>query len=152
MPPRPLDRVRAVIWPVIMVFHHRCLRLSAGGHGRDAAGPSSRAAGANVLARHGVALRVLELGVDDDLEDVPAEVSAYHIGSSAPSTRSMHRQRTTVGEALRAGEAIAEVEIAAGADLLIIGDMGIGNTTPAAVLVAATFGLQAEEARHWCGR
>jgi nicotinate-nucleotide--dimethylbenzimidazole phosphoribosyltransferase len=68
-------------------------------------------AGANVLARqHGVALRVLELGVDDDLEDVPAEV-----------------------------------EIAAGADLLIIGDMGIGNTTPSAALVAATFGLRAEE-------
>jgi nicotinate-nucleotide--dimethylbenzimidazole phosphoribosyltransferase len=46
---------------------------------------------------------------------------------------------------LRAGEAIAEDEIAAGADLLIIGDMGIGNTTPAAALVAATFGLGAEE-------
>ncbi len=37
------------------------------------------------------------------------------------------------------------MEIAAGADLLIIGDMGIGNTTPAAALVAATFGLAAEE-------
>jgi nicotinate-nucleotide--dimethylbenzimidazole phosphoribosyltransferase len=40
---------------------------------------------------------------------------------------------------------IAKDEIAAGADLLIIGDMGIGNTTPAAALVAATFGLRAEE-------
>ena len=85
-PPRPLDRVRAVIL--------------AGDHGVSADGVSAcppevtavmvRAfvagvAGANVLARqHGVALRVLELGVDDDLEEVPAEVSAYHIGSSRP--------------------------------------------------------------------
>jgi nicotinate-nucleotide--dimethylbenzimidazole phosphoribosyltransferase len=146
-PPRPLDRVRAVIF--------------AGDHGVSANGVSAyprevtavmvRAfvagvAGANVLARqHGVALRVLELGVDDDLEDVPAEVSAYHIGSSRPIDQVDALTADDCREALRAGEAIAEVEIAAGADLLIIGDMGIGNTTPAAALVAATFGLRAEE-------
>ena len=40
-------------------------------------------AGANCLARqHGVALRVLDLGVDDDLEDLAAEVSVYHLGPS----------------------------------------------------------------------
>jgi nicotinate-nucleotide--dimethylbenzimidazole phosphoribosyltransferase len=40
-------------------------------------------AGANVLARqHGVPLRVLDLGVDNDLAGVPAEVSAYHLRSS----------------------------------------------------------------------
>ena len=33
--------------------------------------------------------------------------------------------------------AIADEEVDAGADLLIPGDMGIGNTTPSAVLVAA---------------
>jgi nicotinate-nucleotide--dimethylbenzimidazole phosphoribosyltransferase len=146
-PPRPLDRVRAVIL--------------AGDHGVAADGVSAyppevtavmvRAivagvAGANILARqHGVALRVLELGVDDDLEDVPAEVSAYHIGSSRPIDRDDALTADDCREALRAGEAIAEVEIAAGADLLIIGDMGIGNTTPAAALVGATFGLRAEE-------
>ena len=36
-------------------------------------------------------------------------------------------------------------EIAAGADLLILGDLGIGNTTPAAALIAATFGVGADE-------
>ncbi len=146
-PPRPLDRVRAVIL--------------AGDHGVSADGVSAyppevtavmvRAfvagvAGANILARqHGVALRVLELGVDDDLEDVPAEVSAYHIGSSRPIDQADALTADDCREALRAGEAIADVEIAAGADLLIIGDMGIGNTTPAAALVGATFGLRAEE-------
>ena len=35
-------------------------------------------------------------------------------------------------QALAAGAAVAREEIAAGAQLLISGDMGIGNTTPAA--------------------
>jgi nicotinate-nucleotide--dimethylbenzimidazole phosphoribosyltransferase len=103
-------------------------------------------AGVNCLARqHGVILRVLELGVDDDLEDVPAEVSAYHIGPSRSIDQADALTADDCREALRAGEAIAEVEIAAGADLLIIGDMGIGNTTPAAALIGASFGLRAEE-------
>ena len=40
-------------------------------------------------------------------------------------------------DAIAAGRAIADEEVDAGADLLIAGDMGIGNTTAAAVLVAA---------------
>ena len=38
-------------------------------------------------------------------------------------------------QAVRAGMAIADEEVDAGADLLIAGDMGIGNTTPSATLV-----------------
>ena len=54
----------------------------------------------------------------------------------------------TAGEtatALAAGAAVAREEIAAGAQLLISGDMGIGNTTPAAAMVAAGLGLPAAE-------
>jgi nicotinate-nucleotide--dimethylbenzimidazole phosphoribosyltransferase len=39
--------------------------------------------------------------------------------------------------ALTAGRDIADEEVDGGADLLIAGDMGIGNTTPATVLIAA---------------
>ena len=49
------------------------------------------------------------------------------------------------GPRWRSGERIAAEEIAAGADLLVLGDLGIGNTTPAAALVAATFGVGADE-------
>ncbi|MGY2060494.1 nicotinate-nucleotide--dimethylbenzimidazole phosphoribosyltransferase, partial [Nocardia gipuzkoensis] len=42
-----------------------------------------------------------------------------------------------VNAALAAGRAIADEEIDGGADLLIAGDMGIGNTTPATVLIAS---------------
>jgi nicotinate-nucleotide--dimethylbenzimidazole phosphoribosyltransferase len=136
-----LDRVRAVI----LAGDHGVSADGVSAYPREVTAVMVRAfvagvAGANCLARqHGVALRVLELGVDDDLEDLPAEVSAYHIGSSRPIDQADALTADDCREALRAGEAIAEVEIAAGAD------MGIGNTTPAAALVGASFGLRAEE-------
>ena len=44
--------------------------------------------------------------------------------------------------AIDAGRQIADQEVDAGADLLIAGDMGIGNTTAATVLVAALTGVE----------
>lgn len=44
--------------------------------------------------------------------------------------------------AIASGQQIADEEVDAGADLLIAGDMGIGNTTPAAVLVGALTGTE----------
>jgi nicotinate-nucleotide--dimethylbenzimidazole phosphoribosyltransferase len=146
-PPRPLDRVRAVI----LAGDHGVSHDGVSAYPREVTPVMVRAfvagvAGANCLAQqHGVALRVLDLGVDDDLEDLPAEVSIYHLGPSQPIDRQDALTADDCRQALRAGEMIAKDEIAAGADLLIIGDMGIGNTTPAAALVAATFGLGAEE-------
>jgi nicotinate-nucleotide--dimethylbenzimidazole phosphoribosyltransferase len=146
-PPRPLDRVRAVI----LAGDHGVSHDGVSAYPRDVTSAMVRAfvagvAGANCLARqHDVALRVLDLGVDDDLEDVPAELSVYHLGPSQPIDKADALTADDCRQALRAGEAIALDEIAAGADLLIIGDMGIGNTTPAAALVAATLGLRAEE-------
>jgi nicotinate-nucleotide--dimethylbenzimidazole phosphoribosyltransferase len=146
-PPRPLDRVRAVI----LAGDHGVSHNSVSAYPREITPVMVRAfvagvAGANSLARqHGVALRVLDLGVDDDLEDLPAEVSVYHVGPSDPIDQADGLTEADCRQALRAGEAIAQDELSAGADLLIIGDMGIGNTTPAAALVAASFGLRAEE-------
>lgn len=47
--------------------------------------------------------------------------------------------------ALNAGAAVAAPDT----QLLFVGEMGIGNTTPAAALCAATFG---GEAAQWCGK
>ena len=104
-------------------------------------------AGVSVLARqHRVALRVLDLGVDADLAGLPPAVTAYKIrrSSGAIDVRDALIPAETE-HALAAGAAVAAEEIAAGADLLIIGDMGIGNTTPAAALIAATWGVPAVE-------
>jgi nicotinate-nucleotide--dimethylbenzimidazole phosphoribosyltransferase len=147
-PPRPLDHVR--------------LTVLAGDHGVSHAGVSAYprevtaamvaamvggGSAANVLARqHGVAMQVLDLGVDADLGDLPAVVRRHHLRRSSGSID--REDALTLDEtrrALAAGEAIVAEEIGAGADLLVLGDLGIGNTTPAAALVAATFGVGAEE-------
>ncbi|MCW2813901.1 MAG: cobT [Nocardioides sp.] len=104
-------------------------------------------AGVSALAiAHRVAVRVLDLGVDDDLVGVPDEVRAHKVrrGSGAIHLEdALTADETT--RALEAGRAVAHEEITAGARLLLTGDMGIGNTTPAAALVAAGLGVRAED-------
>jgi nicotinate-nucleotide--dimethylbenzimidazole phosphoribosyltransferase len=108
-------------------------------------------AGVSALARaHGVAVRVLDISVDEGFDDLDeptrSALTAYKIrrGSGA-----IHLEDALTAEqtrsALAAGEAVAAEEIAAGADLLLSGDMGIGNTTPASALVAAGLGVPAAE-------
>jgi nicotinate-nucleotide--dimethylbenzimidazole phosphoribosyltransferase len=148
VPPAPVERVRAVIF--------------AGDHGVADHGVSAfpkaitpamvrtflaGRAGVSVLARqHDVAVRVLDLGVDDDLDGVGDEVTAFKVrrGSGAIHLEDALTPAETL-RAIAAGEAVAAEEIAAGAQLLVSGDMGIGNTTPAAALIAASFGLPASE-------
>jgi len=152
VPPAPLDAVRLVIF--------------AGDHGVAVHGVSAfppaitgamvrtflaGRAGVSALARaHGVAVRVLDLGVDEDFADLDADVRAaltahkVRRGSGALHLEDALTPAET-SAALAAGAAVAREEIAAGAQLLISGDMGIGNTTPAAALVAAGLGLPAAE-------
>lgn len=108
-------------------------------------------AGVNAIARaHGVHVRVLDLGVDEDFADLPEQVrTPLQAHKVRRGSGSIHLEDALTSEetgvALTAGAIVARQEISAGADLLISGDMGIGNTTPAAALVAATLGLPARE-------
>lgn len=104
-------------------------------------------AGVNALAQaHDVSVRVLDLGVDDDLDGVPEEVGRWKVRrSSGPIHLEDALTADQTEQALAAGRAIAAEEIEAGAQVLLSGDMGIGNTTPAAALVAAALGLPAQE-------
>jgi nicotinate-nucleotide--dimethylbenzimidazole phosphoribosyltransferase len=102
-------------------------------------------AAVTVLARaHGARVRVLDIGVDDDLEGAPAKVGEHKVrrGSGAID-REDALAAAEVEAALAAGRTVADEEIDAGADLLVPGDMGIGNTTVAATLVGAVLGLAA---------
>jgi nicotinate-nucleotide--dimethylbenzimidazole phosphoribosyltransferase len=91
-------------------------------------------------------VRVFDLGVDDDLADTPDDVRRHKVrrGSGA-----IHREdaltAAEVDAALRAGRAVADEEIDAGADLLVPGDMGIGNTTVAAAVVGTVLGREADD-------
>ncbi|RIJ77221.1 nicotinate-nucleotide--dimethylbenzimidazole phosphoribosyltransferase [Nakamurella silvestris] len=104
-------------------------------------------AGVSVLAKqHGVSLRVLDIGVDVGFGRFSRTVSAHKIRRSSGAIQFEDAlSRTECENAVIAGMTIAAEEIAAGADLLIGGDMGIGNTTPSAALIAACLGLPAGE-------
>lgn len=104
-------------------------------------------AGVSALAAaHGVTVRVLDLGVDADLTDVTPEVRARKVRrSSGPIHLTDALSAEEFEQAWQVGREVALEEIAAGAQLLISGDMGIGNTTPAAAMVAAALGLPAAE-------
>ncbi len=137
-PPQPFRRARVVVF--------------AGDHGVAAdgvsayppavtaqmvAGIDAGGAAINALAEVAAAtVRVADLAVD--AEPGPAAIAAHRIrrGSGNIATGDALTAEQTLA-ALQAGRDIADEEVDAGADLLVVGDMGIGNTTAATVLVAA---------------
>jgi len=136
VPPHPFRRPRVVVF----AGDHGVAR-----HGVSAYPPEVTAqmvanlvaggAAVNVLAdAAGAGVRVVDMAVDGDTSP---EISEYKIRRS--SGRIDREDALTHDETVRAvtaGRALADREVDEGADLLIAGDMGIGNTTPATVLIA----------------
>ncbi|HWF27064.1 MAG TPA: nicotinate-nucleotide--dimethylbenzimidazole phosphoribosyltransferase [Mycobacterium sp.] len=137
-PPRQFERARVVVF--------------AGDHGVARSGVSAYppevtaqmvanidAGGAaiNVLAGvAGATVRVADLAVDADAASQQIGAHKVRRGSGDIAIEDALTDEETA-RAIAAGQRIADEEVDGGADLLIAGDMGIGNTTAAAVLVAA---------------
>ncbi|MGF1645457.1 MAG: nicotinate-nucleotide--dimethylbenzimidazole phosphoribosyltransferase [Kineosporiaceae bacterium] len=102
-------------------------------------------AAASVLAREaGVALHVVDVAVDTDWEgvDLPAAVTAGKVRrGSGPLDTEDAVTPDELHAAVALGTHLADSLVDAGHDLLVTGDMGIGNTTAAAAVVAALTGL-----------
>ncbi len=142
-PPQQFERARIVVF--------------AGDHGVAAAGVSAYppevtaqmlatiAAGRaaiNVLAEvAGATVRVVDIAVDTDT-DGPAGATQKIRRSSGNIAIEDALSATEADAALAVGRRIADDEVDGGADLLIAGDMGIGNTTAATTLIAALTGLE----------
>ncbi|MGW1279159.1 nicotinate-nucleotide--dimethylbenzimidazole phosphoribosyltransferase [Streptomyces tsukubensis] len=98
-----------------------------------------------VLARGaGVPVRVVDAGLDCDPELLPEEVVRHRVRRG--SGRIDIEDALTPDEvdaALRLGAAIADEEADSGTDLVVLGDLSVGGTTPAAVLIAALCGTDA---------
>lgn len=141
-PPKPIARARVVVF--------------AGDHGVAAHGVSAYpsevtvqmvanilAGGAaiNVLAESaGATVRVVDVAVDGDSPEV---VSHHKVRRSSGRIDTQDAlTELEVAAAIAAGRAVADEEVDTGADLLVAGDLGIGNTTPSAVLVAALTGTE----------
>lgn len=148
VPPRPLSDVRLVV----LAGDH-----GVAAHGVSAYPPavteamvrtivSGRAGVSALAAAHGVAVTVLDVAVDADLSDLPAEVTARKVrrGSGAIHLEDA-LSREEAERSLALGADLAGELVDDGAQLLVTGDLGIGNTTVAAALVAASLGLPAEE-------
>ncbi|HLL35026.1 MAG TPA: nicotinate-nucleotide--dimethylbenzimidazole phosphoribosyltransferase [Streptomyces sp.] len=144
--------VRPVERPRVLLF--------AGDHGIAALGVSARPAGSAhelvrevlegarpvaVLARRlGVPVRVVDMALDCDPGVFPEDVVRHRVRRG--SGRIDIEDALTLEEAeaaFRAGVAVADEEADSGTDLVVLGDISVGGTTAAAVLVAALCGTDA---------
>jgi nicotinate-nucleotide--dimethylbenzimidazole phosphoribosyltransferase len=99
-----------------------------------------RAGGAavNVLARAtGASVLVVDIGVASDVAEDDVVISRKVRRATADLAEGPAMTREEAVEGLDIGIEVANRLIDAGADLLLTGDMGIGNTTPSAALIAA---------------
>ncbi|MER7706214.1 nicotinate-nucleotide--dimethylbenzimidazole phosphoribosyltransferase [Kitasatospora sp. NPDC097605] len=94
--------------------------------------------------RFGAGVRVVDVAVDADAGDFPDEVTAHRVrrGSGRIDVEDALTPEETA-KAFRAGMAVADEEADAGTDLVVLGDLGVGATTVAAVLVGALCGTDA---------
>ncbi|MFI1563330.1 nicotinate-nucleotide--dimethylbenzimidazole phosphoribosyltransferase [Streptomyces sp. NPDC020490] len=146
VPVRPVERPRVVLF--------------AGDHGIAGLGVSARPAGSaarlvrdvleggrpvSVLARRlGVPVRVVDMALDCDPESLPEEVVRHRVRRG--SGRIDIEDALTPEEAeaaFRAGIAVADEEADSGTDVVVLGDVSVGGTTSAGVLVAALCGTDA---------
>ena len=104
----------------------------------------------NVLARQaGARVIVVDVGVAADLAPRPGLVSRKVARGTQNLARGPAMTRAQTEDAIAVGLQVVGAEADNGLDLVATGDMGIGNTTPAAAIVAA---LTGEAAARVTGR
>ena len=144
--------VRPIARPRLLVF--------AADHGVAALDVSARPAGtatelakaaiegtspAAILARqYGAAVRVIDMALDCDPDELPKDVTAHRVrrGSGRLDIEDALTPEETE-QAFRTGVALADEEADSGTDLALLGDLSVGGTTVAGVLIAALCGTDA---------
>ncbi|WUH93917.1 nicotinate-nucleotide--dimethylbenzimidazole phosphoribosyltransferase [Streptomyces sp. NBC_00433] len=99
----------------------------------------------NVIARRlGVPVDVVDMALDCDPADLPDEVTAYRVrrGSGRIDVEDA-LTREEAEQAFRTGTELADRHADSDTDLVLLGDLSVGGTTPAAVLIAALCGTDA---------
>jgi nicotinate-nucleotide--dimethylbenzimidazole phosphoribosyltransferase len=103
-------------------------------------------AAVNVLARHvGAEVVVVDVGVATDLPGVPGLRRAKVRAGTDNLAKGAAMTLADALAALDVGAALAAELVGAGARCLLTGDMGIGNTTPSAALIASLCGRSAAD-------
>ena len=104
-------------------------------------------AAVNVIAKTvGARVSILDVGVASELERHPLLRAAKVRRGTDDLSRGPAMRREEAARAVMAGAGLAEELVeSGGVDLLVTGDMGIGNTTPAACLISAFTGNPPKE-------
>jgi len=94
----------------------------------------------------GIGLEVFDIAIDSEPDGIPDHVIRHKVrrGSGDISIESALTHEEVLA-AIDSGKAIANALIDQGVDLFIVGDMGIGNTTIGAALIAVLSGASADE-------
>ncbi|MEV5371032.1 nicotinate-nucleotide--dimethylbenzimidazole phosphoribosyltransferase [Streptomyces albogriseolus] len=146
VPVRPVERPRVVLF--------------AGDHGIARREVSARPAGTavelvrdvleggrpvSVLARRlDVPVRVVDMALDCDPASLPEDVVRHRVRRGSGCINVEDALTLEEAEAaFRAGMAVADEEADSGTDLVVLGDVSVGGTTAAGVLVAALCGTDA---------
>jgi nicotinate-nucleotide--dimethylbenzimidazole phosphoribosyltransferase len=143
---------RAITRPRVIVFaaDHGVAVLGVSARPAGTAGELVRAvidgsAAVSVLARqYGAQIRVVDMALDCDPAELPSDVTAHRVRRG--SGRLDIEDAVTVAEAeqaFRTGMALADEEADSGTDLVLLGDLSVGGTTAAGVLIAALCGTDA---------
>ncbi len=167
-PPGSLGRLEALSIQLAGIYgtprptiEHKVIITMAGDHGVVAEGVSAfpqeitaqmvsnflnGGAAINVLAKHvGARVVIVDMGVAADLAPSPGLVDK----KVAPGTQNLAQgpamTRKQALQALKAGAEVVEAELERGLDILAVGEMGIGNTTPSTAIAAAFTGRPPDE-------
>ncbi|ANZ65170.1 nicotinate-nucleotide--dimethylbenzimidazole phosphoribosyltransferase [Secundilactobacillus paracollinoides] len=139
---------------------HRCCLVFAADHGVERAGVSATPRkvtwqqAINTLAGHTTVaalakanncdVKVIDVGVDYDLSGTGVIDKKIVMGTkNMVNEPAMTRDEAV--QSICAGYNVAQQAIAAGNDLLLVGELGMGNTTPASAIISVILGVPAEE-------
>ncbi|MER7791456.1 nicotinate-nucleotide--dimethylbenzimidazole phosphoribosyltransferase [Streptomyces sp. NPDC097640] len=146
VPVKPIERPRVVLF----AGDHGVAELDVSARPAGTAGRLVRAvldgesAVAILARRYGVPLRVVDMSLDCDPDELPKEITRHRVRRG--SGRLDVEDALTLEEAeqaFRAGMAIADEEADAGTDIVVLGDVSVGGTTAAGTLIAALCGTDA---------
>ncbi|MCK8679731.1 nicotinate-nucleotide--dimethylbenzimidazole phosphoribosyltransferase [Streptomyces lichenis] len=146
VPVRPVERPRVVLF----AGDHQVASLDVSGRPAGGAYALVRAVldGASPLAvlarRMDVPVRVVDAGLDCDPELLPEDVVRRRVrrgGGRIDIEDALTPEEAE--QAVRLGMAVADEEADSGTDLVVLGDLSVGGTTAAAVLIAALCGTDA---------
>ena len=98
--------------------------------------------GVNMFCRqHGFSLRIVDVGVDHDLSGVPGIINRKIGWGTRNMVYEPAMTERQMEEAIEIGAELADACIAEGCNVLSLGEMGIGNTSPAALWISRLGGF-----------